>query len=85
MVQLTDRFVYPQQTYKVYRRFQNQQLNNIPSYSNGASVQVYDQQLNVQNSNTLQLRRERQRRAMIDRMVILFDEDGLRNFGNKFF
>ena len=39
--------------------------------------------MNVQNSNTqqltLQVRRERQRRAMIDRMVILFDEDGLKN------
>jgi hypothetical protein len=88
MVQLSDRFVYPQQTYKVYRRFPN--LNNVPSYSNGAMVQIHDQTNQqqqptsiIQNSNTqqltLQLRRERQRRSMIDRMVILFDDDGLLN------
>ncbi|CAF0735013.1 unnamed protein product [Adineta steineri] len=89
-VQLNDRSIYPtQQTFKVYRRFptqiqqQQQQFNNIPSYSNAAIVQVHSQQnptIYVQNSNeqqyTLQLRRERQRRAMIDRMVTLFDEDG---------
>jgi len=90
-VELTDRS-YPQQTFKVYRRFPNpiqQPLNNIPSYSNGAVVQVYDQtnfinqqqsSVIVQNSNqqlTLQIRRERQRRAMIDKIVTIFDEDGL--------
>jgi hypothetical protein len=87
MVQLTDRSMYPQQFFKVYRRFPNtiqSQFNNIPSYSNAAVVQVHNQQqtsIIVQNSNeqqfTLQIRRERQRRAMIDRMVSLFDEDGL--------
>ena len=93
MVQLTDRS-HPQQSFKVYRRFPNpiqQQLNNIPSYSNGAVVQIYDQtNINnqqqsspiVQNPNqqqqqfTLQVRRERQRRAMIEKIVTMFDEDG---------
>jgi hypothetical protein len=88
MVQLTDRSMYPQQFFKVYRRFPatiQSQFNNIPSYSNAAVVQVHNQQQSssiiVQNPNeqqfTLQIRRERQRRAMIDRMVSLFDEDGL--------
>ncbi len=95
MIQLTDR--YPQQSFNVYRRFPNpiqqqqqQQINNIPSYSNGASVQIYDQtnfnnqqqsSAIVQNPNpqqlTLQIRRERQRRAIIDKIVLIFDEDGL--------
>ncbi len=88
MVQLTDRSMYPQQFFKVYRRFPatiQSQFNNIPSYSNAAVVQVHNQQQSssiiVQNPNeqqfTLQIRRERQRRAMIDRMVSIFDEDGL--------
>lgn len=96
MVQLTDRSPYPQQSYQVYRRFptpiqQPQQFNNIPSYSNGAVVQVYDQtnfnnqqqqpaaviQTPNQQQISLQLRRERQRRAIIDKIVVLFDENGL--------
>ena len=84
MVQLTDRSVYsppPPPTFHVYRRFPNpiqqqQQLNRLPNYPNSAIVQVYDQQVptNVQNQ---QLRRERQRRAMIDKMVTIFDDDGM--------
>lgn len=82
MVQLNDRSMYPQQSFKVYRRFPH---SNIPSYSNAAYVHVHNQQqqssIIVQNTNeqqfALQIRRERQRRAMIDRMVLLFDEDGL--------
>ncbi len=90
-VQLTDRSTYSQQPFNIYRRYpiqQQQQLNNIPSYSNGAVVQVYDQTSQQQSSAfvqqnpnqqklTLQLRRERQRRSMIDKIVVLFDEDGL--------
>ncbi|CAF0777041.1 unnamed protein product [Rotaria sordida] len=104
MVQLTDRSLYPQSLYKVYRRMSNpvqqqkqqqqQQLKNIPSYSNGAVINIYDQTnfinqqqqqqqqsaMIFQNPNeqqlTLQLKRERQRRTMIDRMVSMFDEDG---------
>lgn len=82
MVQLTDRSAYSPQSYNVYRRLSNslqqQQINPIPSYSNGAVVQVYDQQQQqasavVQNQ---QLRRERQRRGMIEKVVTIFDEDG---------
>ncbi|CAF4581227.1 unnamed protein product [Rotaria sp. Silwood1] len=97
MVQLTGGSRYLQPSYKVYRRISNpvqQQLKNIPSYSNGAVVNIYDQtnfinqhqqhqqqpSMIVRNSNEqqapLQLKRERQRRAMIDRIVSIFDEDG---------
>ncbi|CAF2524319.1 unnamed protein product [Rotaria sp. Silwood2] len=98
MVQLSDRSLYhPQPSYKVYRRISNpvqQQLKNIPSYSNGAVIKIYDQtnfihhhqqqqqqsSMIVQNPNeqqlTLQLKRERQRRVMIDRIVSIFDDDG---------
>jgi hypothetical protein len=76
--------------YKVYRRFPNP-IQPIPSYSNGAVVQIYGQtnfnnqqqssSMIAQNPNeqqlTLQIRRERQRRAMVDRMILLFDDDGL--------
>jgi hypothetical protein len=83
-VQLTDRSTYSQQSFKVYRRFPNsiqQQLNNIPSYSNGAVVQIYDQtNFNNQQQLTLQIRRERQRRAIIEKIVTIFDEDGLFSF-----
>ncbi|CAF2116572.1 unnamed protein product [Rotaria magnacalcarata] len=67
------------------------QLPHIPSYSNGAGIKIYDQTntnhrqeqpwlITFQNPNeqqlTIQLKRERQRRAMIEKMVTLFDEDG---------
>ena len=72
-----------QTPYRTYQRYPTQQLNNnnlnsIPSYSNGAYVQIYNPQsaIFMHNSNQLQIRRERQRRAMIDRLVVLFDEDG---------
>ncbi|CAF1364153.1 unnamed protein product, partial [Adineta ricciae] len=81
MVQLSDGSVYPQQAYKVYRRIPNQQMNAIPMYSNAVAVQVQQPPTVVlqtpnQQQFTLQIRRERQRRAMIDRMVTLFDDDG---------
>ncbi|UJR36515.1 hypothetical protein I4U23_029236 [Adineta vaga] len=81
MVQLSDRPVYPQ-SYKMYRRFPNQQVNTHPGYSNAAVVQVRQPAAVILQNHpneqqlTLQLRRERQRRAMIDKMVTLFDEDG---------
>lgn len=53
--------------YKVYRHIP------IPSYSNNAPIQVYD---NKNLNNQQQLKRERYRRSMIDRMFIIFDEDG---------
>jgi hypothetical protein len=80
MVQLTEQSVYPQQTYKIYRRFPNQieqPMQPIPSYSNGAVVQIYDQ---TNSHNQQQFRRERQRRAMIDKIVTIFDEDGSSSF-----
>ncbi|CAF1062818.1 unnamed protein product [Adineta steineri] len=60
--------MYPPQvnSYKVYRRLP------IPSYSNGAVGQVYDQ-TNVNRQQ--ELKRERYRRTMIDKMFSLFDED----------
>ncbi|CAF1366054.1 unnamed protein product, partial [Adineta ricciae] len=81
MVQLSDGSVYPQQPYKFYRRIPNQQINGIPMYSNAVAVQVQQPPTVVlqtpnQQQFTLQIRRERQRRAMIDRMVTLFDDDG---------
>ena len=81
MVQLSDGSVYPQQAYKVYRRLPNQQINAIPMYSNAVAVQVQQPPTVVlqtpnQQQFALQIRRERQRRAMIDRMVTLFDDDG---------
>lgn len=101
MVQLTDRTLYSQQPFKVYRRLPNpiqqqqpqpQPQHKIPSYSNGAAVKIFDQtnyinqqkqhsSVVIQHPNehqvSLQTKRERQRRAMIDRMVSMFDEDGL--------
>lgn len=102
-----DRSMYPTtpsfDSAKVYRHYslpgqqqQQQQLRQpIPSYSNGAQVQLsnpaqifYQRQQQQQqqqqpissaiNNNLMnqQLQRERQRRAMIDRMLALFDEDG---------
>ena len=72
MVQLTDRSVYSPQTFNVYRRFPNpmqQQIHRIPP------VQIYESS-NVQNQ---QLRRERQRRAMVDKMITMFDDDGMKS------
>jgi hypothetical protein len=72
MVQITDNStptIYPPiNSYKVYRRLP------ISSYSNGAAVHVYDQTNLI---NQQQLKRERHRRTMIDRIFLLFDEDGL--------
>ncbi|CAF1440691.1 unnamed protein product [Rotaria sordida] len=61
------------------------QLNNyniyqhipISSYSNSGFVQVYNQRNfhNQQQQQQKQLRRERYRRIMIDRMFLIFDED----------
>ncbi len=86
-VQLTDRSVYSPQSFNVYRRYPNpiqqKQVNQIPSYSNGANVQIYDQtnfnnqQQSLAMMQNQQLRRERQRRAMIEKIFIIFDEDGL--------
>lgn len=85
MVQLANRSPYPQQSFKIYRRLPNP----VPSYPNNAIVQIYDQtnynqqqpsSMIVQNPNqqqiTLQLKRERQRRTMIDKIILLFDENG---------
>ncbi|CAF3298662.1 unnamed protein product [Rotaria socialis] len=59
--------IYPQlDKYNVYRHIP------IASYSNNAVIQVYDDK-NLNNQP--QLRRERYRRAMIDRMFLMFDED----------
>ncbi len=85
MVEINDRSAYSPHTFNVYRRYPNsiqqQQINRIPSYSNSAFVQVYDQQQQVSASvQNQQLRRERQRRAMVDKMVIIFDEDGIDSF-----
>ena len=47
--------------------------NILPSYSNGALVQING----VKNVSYQQaLKRERHRRMMINRMLLLFDEDG---------
>jgi hypothetical protein len=67
MPQLTEHST-PINTYKIY------QHHPIPSYSNGAVVQVSDQ---TNFNNRQQLKRERYRRIMIDRMFSIFDEDGL--------
>ncbi len=84
MVGLTDRSPYSPQSFNVYRRFptptQQQQVNRIPSYSNGAVVQIYDQQQSSAIVQNHQLKRERQRRAMIEKIVTIFDEDGRFNF-----
>ena len=99
-----DRSIYPTtpsfNSAKAYRHYsipeqqqqQQQWRQPIPSYSNGAQVElsnpaqiVYQRQQQQQqpissaiNNNLMnqQLQRERQRRAMIDRMLALFDEDG---------
>lgn len=77
MIQLTDQSAHLSQSYRVYRRMPP---NPIPSYSNGALVQSFDQQQQQQQSLVMiqnqQLRRERQRRSMIDQIVTMFDEDG---------
>lgn len=75
MVQLADQSAHPLQSYRVYRRMPNP----IPSYSNGAVVQNYDQQQQQPPQAIIQdqqIRRERQRRAMIEKIVTIFDEDG---------
>ena len=96
-----DRSTYPPpssfNSAKAYRHYsipsqQQQQLRQpIPSYSNGAQVQisnlVYRPQQQQQpissamNNNVMnqQLQREQQRRAMIDKMLALFDDDGENN------
>jgi hypothetical protein len=75
IVQLTD---HPQiNTYQVYRRFPSPTQKILPSYSNNAGIRVYDQ-TNSNNQQKQQLRRERQRRIMIDKLFLLFDEDGNR-------
>ncbi|CAF1191566.1 unnamed protein product [Rotaria magnacalcarata] len=59
--------IYPQlDKYNVYRHIP------IPSYSNHAVIQVYG---NKNFNNQQQLRRERYRRTMIDRMFLMFDDD----------
>jgi len=69
IVQITDNSTPTSlNSYKVYRRLP------ISSYSNGAPVHVYDQTNLI---NQQQLKRERYRRTMIDRIFLLFDEDGL--------
>lgn len=68
MSQLPEHSTPSMYTYKVYRH------HPIPSYPNGAIVQVSDQ-TNVNNQK--QLKRERYRRTMIHRMFAKFDEDGL--------
>ena len=78
MVQLTERLPYPQQSFNVYRRFPNpiqQPVHLIPSYSNGGAVQVYNPQSSVIAQNQ-QFKRERQRRAMVEKIITIFDEDG---------
>lgn len=73
MIQLADQSALPPQSYRVYRRMPNP----IPSYSNGAVVQNYDQQQPPQAIiQDQQIRRERQRRAMVEKIVTIFDEDG---------
>lgn len=65
MPQLSEQPAY----YKVYRH------HPIPSYSNGAVVQVSSDQNKLNNQK--QFKRERYRRLMIDRIFTKFDEDGL--------
>ncbi len=57
--------------------YDQQQVNRMPKYPNNDVVQVYDKQQVSTNVQNQQLRRERQRRAMIDKMVTIFDEDGI--------
>lgn len=75
-VKFSNNFPYPHHSYKLHRRISKPiqpQLPLIPSYSNGAVVKIYDQPELL----SVQVKRERQRRAMIDRMLTMFDEDGL--------
>ena len=60
----------PTDPYRVYRHMPILLANLQPSYSNGGTVQVHSQR------NFSQLRRERHRRAMIDRLLLAFDDDG---------
>lgn len=60
----------PMEPYRTYRHMPILLANVQPSYSNGGTVQLHSQR------NFSQLRRERHRRAMIDRLLLIFDDDG---------